>query len=641
MLFPLFRLRACRSLSTLLFIPYASANLDNSSSPTSIFRSRPDLHAPIIQLDILRPELVTPGYVFLAPYRNIDPGPYIYDNYGQLVWSGAGTQGASTAHNPHVCDYHGKDHLCFFQGNQHHGYARGHGIIMDSSYRVVKTVEAAGSASPTDMHEFRLINGGKSALVTIYQPRPYDLGNYGIGPGLGWVMDSVFQELDVETGDLIFEWRSLDHISPSFSYTLAASTDTSGDGLSSDSPWDYFHINSVDKNSNGDYLISARHMAAVYKLSGQDGHVMWELNGANPTFKNTNLHFSSQHHALWMLENSTHTILSLFDNASNAFNITHKESRGMIVAINHIERTATMVRSWEAPESQGILAGSQGNLQLLPNHNVFIGWGDHAYYSEHLDTGEVVMYGKLAYMGSNVMMYRCNKYTWTATPLTSPALWSYSRTSTNSSDTVFYASWNGATEVRSWRFYVADTASGPFSMIGSKAKLAFETEFRIPFIKAWSFAEAIDGHGNPLRRSNIVKTFIPSDSISPGCDDRGCGAVPPLAEGEVFEKIVPETENHGRNYTRGYITSMYYPKLPFLSEISVPGLRLPVALCTLTLVLFIALFCRRKVRKGLSRWRGFLQQRVVGSAEARKPSMARARVASATYWKANNLGVEP
>ena len=88
---------------------------------------------------------------------------------------------------------------------------------MNKNYRIVRTVEAVGSATQMDMHEFRLIDGGKRALVTIYQPRQYDLGAFGVGPGVGWIHDSVFQEIDVETGELLFEWRSLDHIAPSFS----------------------------------------------------------------------------------------------------------------------------------------------------------------------------------------------------------------------------------------------------------------------------------------------------------------------------------------------------------------------------------------------------------------------------------------
>lgn len=46
---------------------------------------RPDIHAPVIEIDMLRPELTTPGYIFLAPYHNKDPGPYIYDNYGVCI----------------------------------------------------------------------------------------------------------------------------------------------------------------------------------------------------------------------------------------------------------------------------------------------------------------------------------------------------------------------------------------------------------------------------------------------------------------------------------------------------------------------------------------------------------------------------
>ena len=437
-------------------------------------------------------------------------------------------------------------------------------MIMDERYRVVQTVEAVGSAPTTDMHEFRLINKGKTALVTIYQPRQYDLGKFGIGPGLGWVQDSLFQEIDVESGELLFEWRALDHIAPSFSYTCIDCTDTSGNGLTRDTPWDFFHINSIDKNLDGDYLISARHVAAVYKISGKDGSIIWQLNGANPTFRNANLHFSSQHHALWVQENQTHTVISLFDNASNTFNITNRESRGMLIGINHVKRTATKLREWLAPEEKGVLSGSQGNMQILPNRNVFIGWGDHAFYSEHLDSGEAVMYAKLAYWGSDVMMYRCNKYPWTGRPLTAPALWTYSRTGTNDSSLMFYVSWNGATEVHSWNFYTANAASGPWTMTGTQRRTGFETEYQVPFMREWAFAEAVDRSGVPLKRASVIRTFVPSDLIVDGCNDRGCNAIPPLAADEEFDKSMPAVPNRGQNYTadRGYDTARYYPVIP-------------------------------------------------------------------------------
>ncbi|KAF2466831.1 uncharacterized protein BDR25DRAFT_345411 [Lindgomyces ingoldianus] len=452
---------------------------------------------------------------------------------------------------------------------------------MDNSYRVVRTVEAVGSAPTTDMHEFRLINNGKSALVTIYQARPYDLSEYGIGPGLGWIQDSVFQEIDVETGELIFEWRALDHIAPSFSYTCIDCTDTSGNGLSRDTPWDYFHINSIDKNKEGDYLISARHVAAVYKISGVDGQVF-------------------QHHALWVQENATHTTISLFDNASNTFNITNRESRGMLIGINHIDQTATELREWLAPEEDGILAGSQGNLQLLPDRNVFIGWGDHAFYSEHLDTGETVMYGKVAFWGSDVMNYRCNKYPWVANPLTAPSLWVYSRTGTNSSNLVFYVSWNGATEVYTWKFYTADSSSGPFALSGTKTKFGFETQHHVPFMKEWSFVEAMDAKGKTLRRSSVVRTFVPSETIRSGCDRWGCDPVPPLEKGEEFDKTVPNTPNRGRNYTRGYDTARYYPVNPSLSRLAMPEMAAPLRQFAFILICILFFFGRRKMLRMVS-----------------------------------------
>lgn len=475
---------------------------------------------------------------------------------------------------------------------------------MNKNYRIVRNVAAVGAATQMDMHEFHLIDGGKRALITIYQPRQYDLGAFGVGPGLGWIHDSLFQEIDVETGELLFEWRALDHIAPNFSYTCIDCTDTSGDGMTRDTPWDFFHINSIDKNADGDYLISARHVGAVYKISGVTGHIMWQLNGANPTFENVNLHFSSQHHARFFRENTTHTIISLFDNASNTLNITNHESRGMLIGINHVERTASKIHEWRAPEDGGILSGSQGNMQILPENNVFIGWGEHAYFSEHLPSGEAVMYGKLAQRESDVMMYRCNKYVWEGEPLTAPSLWTYSRTGTKASKLVFYVTWNGATEVRYWKFYTATSSVGPWNHVATANRTGFETEFAVKGSTGWAYAEALDADYKPLQRgvSSIVKTFVPSDLIASSCDARGCDDVLPLREGEIFNKTMPAIGDRGDNYTKdlGVNTLHYYPVLTYtVSRWSLSALTIPALLFALIAGgLFCILGKRRLARLG-------------------------------------------
>ncbi|KAK0948096.1 hypothetical protein LTR29_000620 [Friedmanniomyces endolithicus] len=550
----------------LALLPSTLAQLNNETSPTHSFKSRPDLHAPIMDFTILRPELVTPGYLFLAPYRNVDPGPYIYDNWGNLVWSGAGESGPKTSHAPRVCTYRGKDHICFFEGEQHQGFARGHGVIMDQNYRVVRTVDSSGAGASGDMHEFKMtpFSNGTTVLMTVYQPRQYDLTvnpRFNVERGMGWVVEGVFQEVEIETGRLVFERRSLDHVDPGLSWTMPGTTDTSGDGLDEETPWDYFHVNSIDKDIEGDYLISARHVSAIYKLSGEDGHIMWQMGGNAATIHTTNFVFSYQHHARWISENATHTTLSFYDNGSNSYNQTNIFSHGWIVSIDHVTATATMIQEWGAPEPEGgLLSGSQGSMQMLPNGGCHIGWGEHAYLSEHTVDGSAVMYGKLADRASNVMIYRSNKYNWTGTPETKPALWTYSKAG---SRMAFFVSWNGATEVQSWNFYTADNASGNYSLVGNARKAGFETEFHAPAMKQWAYAEALDADGRPLSASVVARTFEPSASLAQYCNDRGCDH----SQQTDDDNLVPyETDfsvaDRYLSPQRGFNTQSYYAEVP-------------------------------------------------------------------------------
>jgi hypothetical protein len=146
------------------------------------------------------------------------------------------------------------------------GWGHGHGVIMDKHYSIVKSVEPGSYQASSDMHEFYLLPDGKSALMTQYLRSVHDLCTFDICNGLGYINQGAFQEVEVETGKVLFEWRSLDHIDPSESYVRPSTTEISGTGEEPESPWDYFHINSIDKNDAGDYLVSARHTSAIYKM---------------------------------------------------------------------------------------------------------------------------------------------------------------------------------------------------------------------------------------------------------------------------------------------------------------------------------------------------------------------------------------
>lgn len=427
--------------------------------------------------------------------------------------------GPGVAHGIQVCNYKNTPHLCFYQGTQMVGYGKGHGVIMDKHYQIVKTMTPASSSMTMDLHEFALQPDGRSALMTIYHPRAADLSDWGIKDGMGWIQDGIFQEVDTETGKLLFEWRSLDHIDPHESWVPPASTEISGDGSTKDTPWDYFHINSVDKNDEGDYLISARHVSALYKISGKDGHVMWRLNGAKSDYNLEDFHFSSQHDARWVSDNDTHTVVSLYDNASNGFNDSWAVSRGMILTMDHQAKVAWMDQEYLHPAFDGIglRARSQGNTQILPNGHVVQGWGPDCYITEHLADGTPIFSAWAARIG--MMIYRAYKFEWKGEPLWDPNAFSYSN---NNNGTAFYASWNGATEVTHWRFYGGPSRDGPFTLVETVEKQGFETRYRHEEkYFAFVYAEAMQGQ-IPLGKSPVEHTFSPGDVIRPSCDEWGC-----------------------------------------------------------------------------------------------------------------------
>lgn len=83
---------------------------------------------------------------------------------------------------------------------------------MNQHYETIRELRA-GNHRLTDKHEFHII-GEETALIQIYHPVPWDLKAYGGGGEQQWIVDARFQELDIESGKVLFEWSSLDHVDP-------------------------------------------------------------------------------------------------------------------------------------------------------------------------------------------------------------------------------------------------------------------------------------------------------------------------------------------------------------------------------------------------------------------------------------------
>jgi len=491
------------------------------------FKSRPDLYPSKLFVDTAE-DGVTPGYIFMAPYQSPQQSATIYEQDGTPVWFGWGVTGGAGVHDFKVCQYNGSDHLCYFEGYQYLGFARGQDVILDTNLRPVKTVTAMNGMGAIDQHEFKVVND--SALTTIYHPMPYDLSAFNITDGQGWIQNGVFQDHNLTTGELNFEWSAIEHVALSESYVDANQSEVAGSGFSALSPWDYFHMNAVDKNDDGDYLVSSRHTSTLFKINGQTGEIIWRCGGKLSDFQLQNgLNWSYQHDVRWVSYNASTDILSFFDNASNGFNQSSEHSAGYIIKLNHdaTPPTVELLKSFPAPEDLPISA-SQGNLEILnrddwANSNAFLNWGNQPCVTEHAPDGTILYRAAVASDGQ--MNYRGFKFNITLTPYDTPALYTYA-TSTDD-DTTYYMSWNGATEVAQWRIYGRAACDSDWTMIGETPKNGFETNYTAQGYQEFGMVEAVAANGTGLKNSTNkgVTAFVPSASLSQKCSADGCPTV--------------------------------------------------------------------------------------------------------------------
>ncbi len=155
------------------------------------------------------------------------------------------------------------------------GFGQGEEMIYSSSYQQLGRVHA-GNGYKADLHDFHITPQG-AALLTVFDPIDCNLSAVG-GPSGGAVTDSVFQEIDMATGLVRREWHSLDHVALSESYS-------SPEGVSTQWPFDFFHINSIDQLAGGNTLISARNTWALYELNTTTGQVGLRVGGKRSNVK--------------------------------------------------------------------------------------------------------------------------------------------------------------------------------------------------------------------------------------------------------------------------------------------------------------------------------------------------------------------
>ena len=362
--------------------------------PAQHFQTRPDLEPPIVTISTSTPD-AAPGYVFLAPKKNVRrSGLMIIDDRGQLVWYKPLDAKGVTDFRAQT--YFGEPVLTWWRGRAIDGVGDGYYEIMDDSYNPIATV-TAGNGLPGDVHEF-LITARNTALITIYQQRPWDISAVG-GPKEGKIFDGVVQEVDIATGEVLFEWHSSDEIDPSESYTKPPSA---AKGASA-APMDYFHINSIEEEPNGNLLISARNTHAIYEIDRQTGKVLWRLGGKKSDFTmGPGTAFAWQHDARRQPDGT----LTLFDNAADPKTATvlarPRRSTSTRRRSRRRSSAATRIRSASRPAARATPSSFRTGTSSS-------GWGAQPYFTEHARDGTVLFAGEYG-SGAGADSYRAYRF---------------------------------------------------------------------------------------------------------------------------------------------------------------------------------------------------------------------------------------
>jgi len=445
------------------------------------FRSRPDLRPPKIVV-AKAPRQTATGLIFISPKKEGSPGgPLILDGKGRVVWFHSVQPRQSTDFR--VQRYRGRLVLTWWEGTQPViGVGSGSFVIMDESYRRIARIEA-GNGLDGDLHEF-LITPRNTALIAAYELVRRDLSAFG-GPKSGHVFDSVVQELEIPTARVLFEWRSLDHVPLAESAQRAPARTASAKA-----PFDYFHVNSVEVDTDSNLILSARNTNAVYKIDRRTGKVLWRLGGRNSDFAlGPGAKFAWQHDARRQADGT----IRLFDNSASPK--VAEQSRAIVLRLDQRAKVASLVRAYAHPDK--LLSPHQGNAQQLANGGVFVGWGGKPNFTEFDADGRVVFDAHLAAGDS----YRAYRLAWSGRPVDRPAV--ATRAATDGRITL-YASWNGATEVASWEV-LAGPDSAHLSSLATAPKAGFETAVAVRTRQPFLSVRARDSAGRTLGTSPSVE----------------------------------------------------------------------------------------------------------------------------------------
>jgi hypothetical protein len=441
------------------------------------FRSQPGMKSPVVRITKPAATGTSNDSILLSPVSIEDSptpdGPMIVDGRGHLVWFSQ-RERSRKLFDFKMQTYKGEPVLTWWEGRFAQGWGYGESIVVDQNYDEIKRVQA-GNGYRTDLHDM-VITPQNTAIVLAYDRVRRDLRSVH-GSRDGVILDNVIQEIDLETGLVMFEWHSLGQVPMTAGHVPPVRGRT----------WDYFHINSATVGSDGNLLVSARNTCALYKISRRTGSIMWQLGGEGSDFKmGPGSRFCFQHDARWVGDDA----ISLFDNSAGPPAL-RKASRGLVLNVDEQAKTVSLQHAYKHPG--GFSAPNQGSMQVLPNGNAFVGWGAIPVFTEYNAAGAFLFNGRLTRGKGS---YRAVRADWTGRPSGAPRV----ATQPRGGRIAVWASWNGATEIASWQVLAGPAETG-LQVVSTAPKRSFETLLQAPAGSKFVAVRALSASGATLGTS--------------------------------------------------------------------------------------------------------------------------------------------
>lgn len=233
---------------------------------------------------------------------------------------------------------------------------------------VVRTLPCARGLQ-TRPHDILLDRDG-SYLLLCDEVKTLDLTAFG-GVAAARVTGTVVQRISRQ-GELLFEWSPFDH----FTITDLAAAERTGTSVN------WTHGNALDRDVDGNLLVSFRSLNEITKIDAITGAVIWRLGGARNqfTFLDTSIPAFVHQHGVRAISGG---MLQLLDNIGDP-----TASRAKRYVLDEHARTARLVQSYSA--SPAAITEIGGSVQPLARSRTLVSFGTAGRVEEYDGTGRLV-----------------------------------------------------------------------------------------------------------------------------------------------------------------------------------------------------------------------------------------------------------